>query len=70
MKTQGIGGDLKVVREAFDQNVQEVMDKAKLQIPEQKYYQYGGKKGIHSEHLGYILADLQYMQRTYPNMKW
>ncbi|WP_197090131.1 Phenylacetic acid catabolic protein, partial [Crocosphaera watsonii] len=30
----------------------------------------GGKKGVHTEHLGFILADLQYMQRTYPNMDW
>ena len=29
-----------------------------------------GKEGIHSEHLGYILTDLQYMQRTYPNLQW
>ena len=30
----------------------------------------GGKEGIHTEHLGYLLSDLQYMQRTYPNMEW
>ena len=29
-----------------------------------------GTKGMHSEHLGYILAELQYMQRAYPNMQW
>ena len=31
---------------------------------------YGGKKGVHSEYFGYLLSDLQYMQRTYPNMTW
>ena len=35
-----------------------------------KYFTKGGKEGIHTEHMGYILADLQYMQRTYPNMQW
>jgi ring-1,2-phenylacetyl-CoA epoxidase subunit PaaC len=38
--------------------------------PEGKYWQKGGKEGIHTEHLGYLLSDMQYMQRTYPNMKW
>jgi ring-1,2-phenylacetyl-CoA epoxidase subunit PaaC len=32
--------------------------------------QQGGKTGIHSEHLGFLLTDLQYMQRTYPGCEW
>jgi ring-1,2-phenylacetyl-CoA epoxidase subunit PaaC len=32
--------------------------------------QLGGKTGVHSEELGYILTDLQYMQRTYPGCDW
>jgi ring-1,2-phenylacetyl-CoA epoxidase subunit PaaC len=32
--------------------------------------QKGGKNGIHTEHMGYILAELQYVQRTYPNLEW
>ena len=39
-------------------------------MPEIAWSQSGGKDGIHSEHMGYILADLQYMQRAYPNMNW
>lgn len=34
------------------------------------FMQLGGKTGIHTEHLGFILSDLQYMQRTYPNSQW
>ena len=34
------------------------------------YFQKGGKQGIHSEHMGFILTELQYMQRAYPNMQW
>ncbi len=41
-----------------------------LEIPESKYFQKGGKEGIHTEHFGYLLSDLQYMQRTYPDMEW
>ncbi len=32
--------------------------------------QKGGKEGQHTEHLGHILTEMQWMQRTYPNMKW
>jgi ring-1,2-phenylacetyl-CoA epoxidase subunit PaaC len=42
-------------------------------LPEQtfgKWYQSGGKLGIHTEHLGYILAEMQFLPRTYPNAEW
>jgi ring-1,2-phenylacetyl-CoA epoxidase subunit PaaC len=39
-------------------------------LPEPGWAQKGGKRGIHSEHLGYILADLQFLQRAYPNATW
>lgn len=35
-----------------------------------KWYQSGGKSGIHTEHLGYILAEMQFLPRTYPNAEW
>ena len=37
---------------------------------ENAFAQKGGKDGIHTEHLGFILTDLQYLQRTYPNSQW
>ena len=43
---------------------------ASLSVPEGRYFQKGGKQGIHTEHMGFILADLQYMQRAHPNLKW
>ena len=47
-----------------------VFEEAKLPVPPEGFSQTGGKTGIHTEHLGYILADMQYLQRTYPNSKW
>ena len=67
---EGIGVDVSNFKEAYYKEVSEVLKEATLTIPESKYFTSGGKKGVHSEHMGYILADLQYMQRTYPNMKW
>lgn len=70
MKELGIGADLEEIRPSFHRHVKVAIKEAGLQIPDQKYFQYGGKKGIHSEQLGYILSDLQYMQRAYPGMEW
>ncbi len=70
MVSEGIGVDVTVLKEEFLARITQVLEEATLQIPDMKYFQKGGKQGIHSEHMGYLLADLQYMQRTYPNMNW
>jgi ring-1,2-phenylacetyl-CoA epoxidase subunit PaaC len=70
MISEGIGVDVSKLKELYYSKVSEVLIEAELKVPEGKYFQKGGKEGIHTEHMGYILSDLQYMQRTYPNMKW
>lgn len=70
MKENNIGADLSVVKDTFMQTVSETLEAATLNLPEVSWHKGGGKAGIHTEHLGFILADLQYMQRTYPDMKW
>jgi len=54
----------------LDAYVAQVFAEATLPVPQNVSPQLGGKQGRHSEHLGYILAELQYMQRTYPGMQW
>ena len=70
MIAEGVGVDTSLLKEAYYNKVKEILTEATLEIPESKYFQKGGKQGIHSEHMGYILAELQYMQRAYPNMTW
>lgn len=70
MKTLGIGADLKAVGTAYWDQVKSLLREATLEIPEVNGFQKGGKQGIHTEHMGYILSELQYMQRAYPNMAW
>ena len=70
MLALGIAVDTQAFKEEYYQRVSEVLSEATLEIPENKYFQKGGKQGVHTEHLGYLLADLQYMQRTYPGQKW
>jgi ring-1,2-phenylacetyl-CoA epoxidase subunit PaaC len=70
MVKEGIGVDVTKLKDNYYQIINSVLEEATLSIPELKYFQKGGKQGIHTEHLGYLLSDLQYMQRTYPNMEW
>lgn len=70
MVYRGIGVDVVKLKYNYYKQVGELLEEATLQIPETKYFQKGGKQGIHTEHMGYLLSDLQYMQRTYPNMEW
>ena len=62
--------DFKVVHEEWDRWVQSILKEAGLKIPTKNWKFEGGRIGRHSEGMGYILADLQYMQRAYPNMQW
>ena len=70
MIAAGVAPDMLQLREYYYEKIEELLTTATLQIPEVEYFQKGGKQGIHSEHMGRILAEMQYMQRTYPDSKW
>ncbi|MBL4605903.1 MAG: phenylacetate-CoA oxygenase subunit PaaC [Flavobacteriaceae bacterium] len=70
MVEEGVGVDVTKLREAYLEKVSTILKEATLKVPENQWFQKGGKQGIHTEHLGYLLSDLQFMQRTYPNMEW
>lgn len=70
MVEAGIGVDVAALKESYYDKVSEVLKEANLTVPERKYFTRGGKQGVHSEHMGYLLADMQYMQRSFPGMKW
>ena len=46
------------------------LNEATLSIPENVYMVSGSKKGIHTEYLGYLITEMQYLQRAYPDAKW
>ena len=70
MLAEGVSADLSSIKEKWQAHIASVFEEATLQIPENSWMQQGGKTGTHSEHLGYILAEMQYMQRAYPGMEW
>src|SRR5690554_3851716 len=62
MAENGIGVDVRKLKEKYYENVTHILKEATLKVPESNYFHKGGKKGIHTENMGYILAELQYMQ--------
>jgi len=70
MKENGIGVDLEMVKTLFFNTVNSILPQASIEYKDIKFRNSNGKEGMHSEKLGYILSDFQYMQRAYPNMSW
>jgi ring-1,2-phenylacetyl-CoA epoxidase subunit PaaC len=71
MVDAGVAPAAEVLRAAFLQHVAEVFAEATLAMPSHDaYMQRGGKQGRHSERLGYVLAEMQFLQRAYPGAQW
>lgn len=70
LQAQGYIPDYSQFKKDWDKQVEEVFAEATLQVPHGVWMQKGGKEGLHSEHLGFLLAELQFVQRAYPGMEW
>lgn len=70
LKAEGIIPDPSELKVRWNKIVEDVLNEATLEIPQTEWQFDGGRCGLHSEHLGYILTELQFMQRAYPNMEW
>lgn len=66
----GIAVDRSSLHSAWDKTVNAVLVEATLARPPGDWSVQGGRAGIHTEHLGYLLAELQFMQRAYPGLQW
>lgn len=64
------GFDMQPLKDEWMKKATAVFEEATLPVPQKVFMQTGGKTGVHTEHLGYILTELQYLQRTYPNATW
>ena len=65
---QGI--NLESLKTEWETKVAAIFEEATLQMPENVFMHTGGKQGIHTEHMGFILAEMQYLQRSYPGAEW
>ena len=71
MAKAGISPDISLLRPEFDDKVRTVMAEATLDLPDGDFHHKGGKSGFqHSENLGHMLTQMQWLQRAYPNASW
>ena len=68
--SRGIGADVSLFREDYDRRIRAVLAEATLEAPKDQRPILGGRRGHHSEHLGHILAAMQFLPRTYPDATW
>ncbi len=66
----GVAVDPATLKGRFDATIDRVFQEATLARPRESWMQTGGRQGRHSEHLGHVLAEMQYLQRTYPGATW
>lgn len=67
---QGIAADPRQLEAPWLALVEETLQQATLTLPAEQAFRHGGKQGRHSEHLGPLLAEMQFLQRAYPNANW
>ena len=70
LAAEGIAADPASFKNEWLDKVSTVLQEATLAIPSGHWMQSGGKQGKHTEHLGFVLAEMQYLQRTYPGSEW
>lgn len=70
MLKRGIGVNLETLRQPWLRHVEPTLSQATLTVPATKWMQRGGKQGLHTEKLGYILTEMQFLQRAYPGAQW
>ena len=66
----GILPDIQTLQPAWQADVEQVFAEARLVPPKDVYAQKGGRRGVHTEAMGHLLAQLQFMQRSFPDMTW
>lgn len=67
---EGIAVDLSALKVNWEKEINQLLAKANLVAPENTYVQTGSRRGLHGEHLSYILAEMQSLPRMHPTAKW
>jgi ring-1,2-phenylacetyl-CoA epoxidase subunit PaaC len=70
LKDAGIVPDMAPIKAAFDKKVDAVLQEATLKRPADAFMASGGRQGKHTEHLGFLLAEMQSLHRAYPGATW
>ncbi|MCI0544504.1 MAG: phenylacetate-CoA oxygenase subunit PaaI, partial [Actinobacteria bacterium] len=63
-------GEQAVYQASWERRVKTVITEAGLVVPDDPYQRTGGRQGFHTEHLGHLLTEMQWMQRSHPGLQW
>jgi ring-1,2-phenylacetyl-CoA epoxidase subunit PaaC len=70
MAAAGVAPSLSALRPRWDERLDTVLQEATLRRPAAVRYSWQGKRGVHTEHLGHMLAQMQHLPRTFPGVTW
>ncbi|HKK46701.1 MAG TPA: 1,2-phenylacetyl-CoA epoxidase subunit PaaC [Balneolaceae bacterium] len=71
LQNEGLAADTNSFHSEWKNLVTDVLEKATLEVPDwDQYMAEGGRKGLHTEYLGHLLAEMQHLRRSYPDAKW
>ena len=70
MEKMKVGVNRNDLKSVWLKNIKKVFKEAKVEIPNETNMIVGGKQGLHTEHLGHLLSEMQYLQRAFPDAKW
>jgi ring-1,2-phenylacetyl-CoA epoxidase subunit PaaC len=70
LANEGIAVDRSLLQKDWDTYVQQFLAKSGVSFPDSQLQIRGGREGIHTEHLGHMLSEMQYVQRAYPGLEW
>lgn len=70
VEAEGLGVNLTRLRSSWTTQVASILEEATVDMPNDDFQRGGGRTGFHTEHLGHLLGEMQWMQRTYPGLTW
>jgi ring-1,2-phenylacetyl-CoA epoxidase subunit PaaC len=70
LAVEGVAVDRATLHADWELQVRETLEVSTLTLPEASWQVDGGRRGLHTEHLGYLLGELQFVQRAYPGLEW
>jgi ring-1,2-phenylacetyl-CoA epoxidase subunit PaaC len=70
VRDQFDGPDLEAIKAGWEKTVAGILQEATIRMPEEEWMHDGGRSGRHTEHFGPLIAEMQYLQRSYPGLTW
>ena len=70
LQSEWSGPDLASLKDQWHKEISLILDEATIRVPDEEWMDRGGKQGQHSEHFGFLVAEMQTMQRAYPGASW